>query len=231
VVTLGEKSIMRYFFFARREFQISCHHAHSSSVHVSGHCFILTPEIKNRQGALVGTKPAGLVAAHTTPSALIFIIYVNQNHHKKFYLKIDRQLESIDLFVVDCRKGGQVLLRRHQIRVPLDVIMAQPTLKDAIRLSKSVSGLDDKQICGILEIDPAQWSRIFTGQANFPENKLIQFMETCGNIIPVIWLSCNLGYDLQPAETELEAELRQERAEKEELKQKLNTLTETLKAA
>lgn len=87
-----------------------------------------------------------------------------------------------------------------------EIILKQATWKDALRLSKSVSGLDDKQIAGELEIDPAQWSRIWSDQANFPERKIMRFMEVCGNLIPLRWLSLKCGYGLTPLKSMLEME-------------------------
>lgn len=100
-----------------------------------------------------------------------------------------------------------LLLRDQKKEVSIEVITACHTFKDALRLCKSISGLEDKQIAMTLEIDPGQWARIFGNGGHFPENKLITFMELCENKVPVIWLAYHCGYTLHPLKTELENEI------------------------
>lgn len=103
-----------------------------------------------------------------------------------------------------------------------EIIAKLPTFKDALRLSKSISGLDDKQLCMELDIDPGQWSRIWSNGAHFPNEKLTQFMDLCGNLVPLRWLALKYGFELKPLKTTLEienetlrAQLEQERHERE----------------
>ena len=103
------------------------------------------------------------------------------------------------------------------------------SFKEALKLSKTFSGLDDKQFCHRLDIDPGQWSRIWSGQAHFPEEKLMQFIELSGNIIPLRWLALIFGFELKPLKSELELELERERNEKEELQKKLSYFEELIK--
>jgi hypothetical protein len=124
----------------------------------------------------------------------------------------------------------QLLLRDQQKNVGIEVIESCATFLDAIKLSLSISGLEGKQISGHLGIDPGQWSRVLTGDANFPLKKLMEFMELCGNKIPLIWMAVKCGYTLSPLKSELEMELATVRAEKEELKKKYDTAIEVLKA-
>lgn len=124
----------------------------------------------------------------------------------------------------------KLLLRDQQREVNIDVIKACKTFKDALKLCKSITGLDDKQICLALDIDPGHWSKIFTNGGHFPENKLVDFMELCGNKIPLIWLSYTCGYTLAPLKSELEMELERERQEKEEFKKKYEYAIEALRA-
>jgi hypothetical protein len=127
----------------------------------------------------------------------------------------------------------RLLLRDQRREVSLDVIMSCIKFTDALELCKSISGLEDKQIAMTLEIDTGHWSLIFNrngNKRNFPQNKLIEFMEVCGNKIPLIWLALQCGYTLQPLKSELEIELDRERAEKEEYRKKYEYAIETLKA-
>jgi hypothetical protein len=124
----------------------------------------------------------------------------------------------------------QLLLRDKKKEVSEEVVLSCATFKDALRLCKSISGLEDKQICMPLDIDAGQWARIFGNGGHFPENKLIEYMELCGNKVPLIWLALVCGYTLTPLKTELEIELDAARAENEELKKKYDHTIEALKA-
>lgn len=120
----------------------------------------------------------------------------------------------------------QLLLRDQQKEVSIEVIMACKTFKEALKLCKSISGLEDKQICGHLDIDPAQWARIFGACGHFPENKLIEYMRLCQNITPAIWLSRTLGYNLVPLKNELELENERLRQDLEKEREKIAIITE-----
>ena len=85
-----------------------------------------------------------------------------------------------------------------------DLIRSQPTFTAAIALAQIVAGLDDKQLYGPLGVDHAQWSRIRGGSANFPPNKLVDFMSLVGNNIPLQWLAFKRGFDLRPLRSDLE---------------------------
>lgn len=68
-----------------------------------------------------------------------------------------------------------------------------------------------------LGIDAGHWSRIMKGDANFPQDKLCELMDICGNEAPLIWLCDVRGYELKKKESEMEKELREikEQLEKE----------------
>lgn len=123
----------------------------------------------------------------------------------------------------------QLLLRDQKKEVSMEVISSCQTFKDALKLCKSISGLEDKQICGALDIDPGQWSRIFGNGGNFPDNKLIEFMDLCGNKIPLIWLACKCGYTLHPLKNELEMENERLRAELDQQKHEIEAVTKFLR--
>lgn len=123
----------------------------------------------------------------------------------------------------------QLLLRDQKKEVGLEVILSCPTFKDALKLCKSISGLDDKQIAGTLDIDPAQWSRIFGNGGNFPENKLIEYMELCRNMVPLIWLAHRCGYGIHPLKSELELENDTLREQLKAEQQRVAVISEFLK--
>lgn len=127
----------------------------------------------------------------------------------------------------------RLLLRDQKKEVSFDIIDSCKTFIDALDLCKSISGLEDKQIYMALNIDKGHWSLIYTkgsNKRNFPENKLIEFMDICGNRVPLIWLARKCGYTLQPLRTELEIELEHERAEKEEFRKKYEQAIEVMRA-
>ena len=97
-------------------------------------------------------------------------------------------------------------LRNKNQEVPDDIVFKLPDFQSALKMCKDISGLDDKFICAEIGIDPGQWSRIWSGQANFPHNKLNCFMNVCGNEIPLRWLNFSRGYEMRPMKTTLEKE-------------------------
>lgn len=113
--------------------------------------------------------------------------------------------------------------RRQQV-ISDSVIQAQPNFLAAIKLAVQVSGLEDKQVYMPLGIDKAHWSRIMSGQAHFPENKIEQFMDLVSNEIPLIWLSWRRGYDLTPREDAKDKKIRELEANNRLLQQEIDTL-------
>lgn len=113
----------------------------------------------------------------------------------------------------------ELLLRKNPKEdISDDLLLKCPSFKESLKLCKTFSGLDDKQLCMELGIDPGQWSRIWSGNAHFPDEKITAFMDLCGNIIPLRWLALHYGYELKPLKTALELEnevLKEKLAEKE----------------
>lgn len=92
------------------------------------------------------------------------------------------------------------------------LIRQQGTLLAAIKLCISMAGFDSgKEVYMPLCIDPGQWSKIMTGDANFPVSKLCALMDLCGNEAPLLWLINVRGYEmssLRHKESETETKLR-----------------------
>lgn len=102
-----------------------------------------------------------------------------------------------------------------------------PTMTAAIMMCQQIAGLDDKELCRALGIDAAKWSRIKTGQAHFPQERLQKLMDVCGNEVPLIWLALRRGYELKEVEDEWKRQARVEREAKERLQQE-NALLKSL---
>lgn len=112
-------------------------------------------------------------------------------------------------------ENGDLLLTSAKQDVSKEVIASLPDFKAALKLCKEISGLSDKQICGELNVEPAQWSRIWMGQAHFPPEKITCLMDLCGNWVPLRWLAMRYGQELKPTKTTLERENDKLRAELE----------------
>lgn len=85
-----------------------------------------------------------------------------------------------------------------QKAVPVDHILIKQCdeLLDAILLCVHLSKKTHTKIRDTLGIDRGHWSRIMTGQAHFPTNKIKPLMELCGNLAPLQWLANASGIPL-----------------------------------
>lgn len=104
-------------------------------------------------------------------------------------------------------------------------ITRQPTLTKAIVLCADLAGfVNDKDLCRALDIDPAVWARIKSGQAHFPHDKLCELFDEAGNEAPLLWLLHKRGYDLhslRKRESETERALREKTEELAKAQEKL----------
>lgn len=127
-----------------------------------------------------------------------------------------------------------------QLEMPLRVVTKvdhtliekQADMTAAIRLSQTLSGLDDAQFYGEGRIvkHQAEWTRIVgpSKSHNFPHDKLLKFMDMTGNEVPLLWLAHRRGYDmgsLHLRETELERANRMLREENAALRRVLQGAT------
>ena len=101
--------------------------------------------------------------------------------------------------------------------VSIGTITRRPTFLRAMHLAQELSGLEDKQIYGPLEIDAGHWSRIKGGAAAFPmDERFLHFFSIVQNHVPLIWLAESLGYDWQTIrrhQSDLEREVQRLREE------------------
>jgi hypothetical protein len=124
-------------------------------------------------------------------------------------------------------QGELLLIRKSKpLPVALEIVHAQPSFKAAIRLAANVSGLEEKEIYLPLKIDAGHWTRMMNGDANFPDDKLEQFMDLVENDIPLEWLAFRRGKGLVMLEGEAERLLRLEREKNQELAKENRLLRE-----
>jgi len=121
------------------------------------------------------------------------------------------------------------LLRFHGRDVSDQIIILKQNFKDALKLTKDISGLTDLQLCQELDIDPGHWSRIWNGRGHFPDEKIVDFMNLCDSIVPLRWLALKYGYELRPMKSKLEAENDELREMNERLKRDLDVIKDFLR--
>jgi hypothetical protein len=122
-----------------------------------------------------------------------------------------------DVGQLDLIEGGRPI--RAEQPVSDDVIFKQPDKLSALKLAQQVSGLDDKAIYMPMQLDKATWSRIMSGQANFPTNGEEQFMQIVGNLIPLKWSAFKFGKGLHDLEDAKDKQIRvlEERVRQQEM--------------
>jgi hypothetical protein len=110
------------------------------------------------------------------------------------------------------------LIKTDMQKIDVDMVAKQSTFTGALILFQTLSGLDDKELCGNKGVinATATWSRIKSGDNNFPQDSLNRYMDFCGNEAPLIWLADSHGYVLTPKETKWERQCRIEHEEKED---------------
>jgi hypothetical protein len=136
-----------------------------------------------------------------------------------FNRKADPQSDSTNL-----RQLGLRLSSQNAVSVDFDSVCRQKTFNAAIVLCVQSSGLDRKQVYSALGVDAATWSRIESGQAHFPVNKLEQLMDLCLNEAPLMWLIHARGYDwssVRRKQSEVEKALTEMQQENADLKRLL----------
>jgi len=134
--------------------------------------------------------------------------------------KADPQSDSNSLMQLGLRLKD----RASHVTVDIEAVTRQASLNAAIVLCVQSSGLDRKQVYTALGIDAATWSRIESGQANFPVNKLENLMDWCGNEAPLMWLVNARGYDWQSVrekQSEIEKQLAKMQQENTDLRRLL----------
>lgn len=143
-----------------------------------------------------------------------------------FDRKADPQRDSIGLTQVGLRLKSRSL----SVVIDLGAVTRQPSFNAAIVLCVQSSGLDRKQVYTALDIDPATWSRMESGRAHFPVNKLEQLMDLCGNEAPLMWLVNARGYEwesVREKQTEIEKRLADAQQENADLRRLLKLRAET----
>ncbi|MFT3815246.1 MAG: transcriptional regulator [Acidovorax sp.] len=112
-----------------------------------------------------------------------------------------------------------------QFRDPVDVRLVQklPSAAAAFGLACAHSGLEDREIYGVLGIDAGYFSRIKSGTATLQAQHVREFCRIVGNTAYLEWLAWQVGCTLVLAQTEAErrAEEAEERAKAAEAENRL----------
>lgn len=130
---------------------------------------------------------------------------------------------------MDKLKNGELMLVNAKQDVADEVLAKVPDFKAALKLCVDISGLTASQVCGEIGIEPAQWSRIWSGQAHFPPEKVTCLMDLCGNWVPLRWLAMKYGQELKPTKTTLERENDELKAALEKKNHEMETIKNFLK--
>ena len=88
-----------------------------------------------------------------------------------------------------------------------------------------------EEVAQTLCVDKGQFSRWQSGGEGIMWPKFTQFMDTCGNDVPVLWMLHKRGYDLSSVrrlESETERELREAREQLSFERVKVRVLTDAL---
>ena len=127
--------------------------------------------------------------------------------------------------MTDIAEQLRLTLPKQPQEVDHAAIVRQPSMTKAIVLCVDIAGfVNDKDLCRSIDLDPAVWARIKSGQANFPHDRLAELMDEAGNEVPLMWLLYKRGYDLhslRKRESETEQQLRIEREARMEDEKKL----------
>lgn len=81
-----------------------------------------------------------------------------------------------------------------QQQVSDETIFIQKTKMDAVDLGIRVSGLEEKEVYMAMQIDKATWSKIKSGQFNWPTDGDEKFEAIVGNNILTRWQMHKRGY-------------------------------------
>jgi hypothetical protein len=132
-----------------------------------------------------------------------------------------KDVRQLDLPVVKPADPSVMQAHVHDVISLLPTIRRIPTLHKSIEFARELSGLEDKEIYGRSGIDPAQFSRMKSGSAWYPQDdRWLKILNTMKTEIPVAWQVEALGYDwssLRRHQSETERELEAARLRIREL--------------
>lgn len=115
------------------------------------------------------------------------------------------------------------------LTVPIEMVRSKKTAAAAFTLACDVSGLEDKEIYLLLEIDAGYFSNIKKGKATLQADKIQAFCGIVGNTIYVEWTAYQVGCQLVRIESETERLLREAQEQITMLRHDKRVLTEALR--
>ncbi|MGB4345804.1 MAG: transcriptional regulator, partial [Burkholderiaceae bacterium] len=101
----------------------------------------------------------------------------------------------------------------HRVHVPIELIRTKKKKGAAFTLACDTSDLEDKEIAGVMNIDPGTFSRIKSGTNTLDNDRIDEFNKVVGNRVYSEWLAYLVGCTLVMIQSE--AERRAYEAERE----------------
>lgn len=102
-----------------------------------------------------------------------------------------------------------------QLKLPREMLVLDETViaspKDQLRaftMAADLGQLDDKQAAAAAGMDPSTWSQFKAGDRGIKPLEFDNFLDQCGNDLPLAAWAWRRGYVLTPRESELERRLR-----------------------
>lgn len=108
-----------------------------------------------------------------------------------------------------------LVTKRELILIDERTIANQRSALSAFNLMPNSHGLSADTICYEIGMDKAQWSKVGSGSAHFPMNKLNALMDTTGSIAFLQYLLYSRGYESVPRRRKSQVELENDQLRKE----------------
>lgn len=103
-------------------------------------------------------------------------------------------------------------------RVPAHLVALCSCSAEALRLAMQYGKKSARVVCEVIGMEPAQFSRILSGNAHMPADKAVAFAYAVGNWGWQQWVAFDCGMDLVPRQESSEERLARLEAENADLR-------------
>lgn len=117
------------------------------------------------------------------------------------------------------------------VELPAGILGRIRDSRHAVEQCFALSCLEPKQVYGPLGIQQATFSKIVSGTAFLDPNLRLQFMQLCGNHLPLLYEADKCGFDLAPKRTPIERQLQEKEQQIADLTKKVELLTDLVRGA